>query len=489
MELKIVRDLLDRFNEKILYCHWKSNQHFSDALVGIDDLDILIDRNQYEEVVNIAHELGYKRFYIPNSRAYVGIEDFLGFDYETGKIIHLHLHSRLVVGEKHLKGFHLPIEEMILKNRIWNKESVAYFSSPYDELLLLIIRTGMKVRKRDFYKKSMLRGNTYKEFEWLKEQCLDFEEKISKEEWISERIKKVCIRCFNGDLSWINVYRMHKYLYKDIPCYSQGGLIHNTLERNIREFKRVILEIKKRYINSKYTLTRRRVATGGVIIAFLGSDGSGKSTTIEEIKKWLEKVMDVRYFYLGSGDGNSSVLRKPLKIAVNIAKKFGIIKKTENFNDSSLKQKEDVNRSKLGFARKMWIYTLSRERIKKLICAARCRIFGFVVLTDRYPQDEFDGLCDGPRLRGKKGIAAKIEEKSYRIAKLCPPDLCIKMIVSPEIAAKRKPGEIHVETSRNLTARVKNIKFSSRTKIIEINADQEQSKVWLDVKRAIWEII
>ena len=75
-ELKKIRYFLSLMNKGISYCHWKSNQHFADALKGVDDLDILIDRHQYAEVVNILNDLTFKRFYIPSARTYVGIEDW-----------------------------------------------------------------------------------------------------------------------------------------------------------------------------------------------------------------------------------------------------------------------------------------------------------------------------------------------------------------------------------------------------------------------------
>ena len=197
-ELQIVRQLIDQFNEKINYCHWKSNQHFGDALVGIDDLDILIDRTQYNQVIDILQELKYKRFYIPDARSYVGIEDYLGFDYETGKLIHLHLHSQLVVGEKHLKGYLLPIEYWVLKNRRWDEEHKAYLSSYHDELLLLILRLAMKVRKRDIIKKSLMGSSLKNEYEWLREKALDFDRYINNQEWLSDRIKKLIMEILNG---------------------------------------------------------------------------------------------------------------------------------------------------------------------------------------------------------------------------------------------------------------------------------------------------
>ena len=486
-DLAIVRLLLDRFDsEGINYCHWKSNQHFSDALIGVDDLDILIDRMQYGQVISILQELHYKHFYIPSARTYVGIEDYIGFDYEQGDLVHLHLHSQLVVGEKHLKGFHLPIEAEMLSHRRYNEEMGAYMSSYFDELLLLLLRAGMKVRRRDILKSNLITGSTKAEYDWLKGNCPDFLTQLEKNSWLTDRIKSSVTEIFNGKTTWVELTKLKHYLYTDLAPYSQGSGLHNTFMRNYREAGRVVLEVKKRYLHTKYTLTRRRPATGGVTIAFLGSDGAGKSSAIAEIRKWLYAFMDVRFFYLGSGDGNSSILRFPLKAGLKIAQKMGVVKTSNNFSDSKL---GEVKNEKLGRARKLWVFTLSAERIKKLRDANRCRLRGFVVLTDRYPQSEFDGLCDGPRLNGSTGIAAKKEMECFRIAKLCPPDLAIKLIVPPEVAVERKPGEINVETSRNLTERVKEIKFSDHTKCVEIDSAQEQKKVWLDIKRAIWDAI
>ena len=189
--LKIVTELISRFNEDgINYCHWKSNQHFEDALTGIDDLDILIDCSQYGQIMNILQELHYKHFYIPSARTYVGIEDFLGFDYEQGNLVHLHLHSKLVVGEKHLKGFHLPIESEVLSHRRFDEEHGVYMSSYFDELLLLILRTGMKVRKRDIIKSSLIKGSTKNEYNWLKERCPEFLAELGTVDWLTARIKE-----------------------------------------------------------------------------------------------------------------------------------------------------------------------------------------------------------------------------------------------------------------------------------------------------------
>ncbi|GHU73396.1 hypothetical protein FACS1894184_21250 [Clostridia bacterium] len=107
------------------------------------------------------------------------------------------------------------------------------------------------------------------------------------------------------------------------------------------------------------------------------------------------------------------------------------------------------------------------------------------MLTDRYLQSEFEGLCDGRRLKGKKGLASKSETKAFELAELCPPDLVFKMIVSPEIATKRKP-EINLYTNETLNERVKKIHFSDSTQSFLVDTDQEQNSVILEVKQKIW---
>lgn len=486
--LKKIRQLFDELNKSIIYCHWKSNQHFDNALVGVDDLDILIDRNQYEQLIEILGKLSFKHFYIPTVRSYPGIEDWLGFDEETGMIFHLHLHSKLCVGEKHLKGFCLPIEKAVLKNRVWDEDYKVYFSSPNDELLLLILRSAMKNRKRDVLKKSVIGNNSLNEFEWLKKNENEFIKSVSQYNWISERIKKDIEYLYLNGFKWLTLNKMKHHLYRDLAPYSLGSCFYNTTLRHMHELGRILLEIRKKYLKTNYSLLRRRSATGGVTIAFIGADGSGKSTVIQDINNWLIRVMDVRYFYLGSGDGKSSFFRFPLIIAKELAIKTKLIKKSNNFTENN-SSKNNNSKKRLKFIQKIWIYALSRERIHKLLKISRCRNRGFVVITDRYPQDEYDGLCDGRRLRNQKGIAASKETHLFELSKLIQPDLVIKLVISPEEAVRRKPKENDLETSKYLTDRIKNINFSDYTKKIIINAEKPYEQEIIEIKNQIWMII
>ena len=58
------------------------------------------------------------------------------------------------------------------------------------------------------------------------------------------------------------------------------------------------------------TVTGKRVAGRGLVVAFIGSDGSGKSTLTREMRAWLRYKLDVHGYYMGSGQGSTRLLDK-----------------------------------------------------------------------------------------------------------------------------------------------------------------------------------
>ena len=146
----MVRDLLDRLHERgIAYCHWKSNQHVLQGMLGETDLDVLVAKDRLVEMTEVLCQAGYKRFRAVPSSEYPAIEDYLAMDQSTGKLVHLHLHYRLVAGEPHLKGYRLPWESVVLSSRVFLGEHGIYTSCPEVEIILLIVRAALKLRMRD----------------------------------------------------------------------------------------------------------------------------------------------------------------------------------------------------------------------------------------------------------------------------------------------------------------------------------------------------
>ena len=102
--LSIAKSLIDWWNEQdVLYCHFKSNEHLLAGLNGDTDLDILMDPMHRKQGIAGLHKVGYKQFRSQMGAQYPQVEDWIGMDYETGRLSHIHLHYHLITGQKYIK--------------------------------------------------------------------------------------------------------------------------------------------------------------------------------------------------------------------------------------------------------------------------------------------------------------------------------------------------------------------------------------------------
>ena len=217
--IKRMIDCFEKYN--IDYCHWKSNEHLNDALNGDTDLDILFRPNQRDLLENALSEAGLKRFRATPLMQYNAIEDYIGFDKETSKIWHLHLHYRLTIGEKHLKGYTVPWTEHILSRRYIAISELGdiYCSNPADEYFLLLVRMALKLRWRDLGKK--IGSDDLVEIQWLNGKCKDEEVIEVAKKLIDEQVALEIEKLLNINLEGKNqLLRLQKKLRNKLRVYS-----------------------------------------------------------------------------------------------------------------------------------------------------------------------------------------------------------------------------------------------------------------------------
>ena len=442
--LKSIEKMLIAFEtNNIIYCHWKSNEHLEEALLGDTDLDILFLPEQRNKLDIILNECGLKRFRSLPLMQYNAIEDYIGFDKDTAKIWHLHLHYQMTLGEKHLKGYTItPWNSYILEHRQLDKLGI-YTSSCEIELVLLIVRIALKKRMRDFGKK--IGKDDLIEFVWLSNRVnFDLLLKFAKDMLDEQAAKEILEISKNGLRNKNQLSKLQRILRKDLKLFTGYSRISSRYMRTKREIFWLLGGVKRRLGIESVKANRRISPSGGCVVALLGCDGAGKSTTLAYVKKEFQKKLDVVTVYFGSGDGSSSLLRKPMKL---VAKRVGgkglghtVEKEYENKDKISLKAKM------YSFAKVLWAITLAQEKKAKLKKMTKARNASMLVLTDRYPQTKISGFSDGPLLTkystNTKGLMKKISEWEYNIYKSAyvnPPDLVIKLMVPTEIAISRKP--------------------------------------------------
>lgn len=493
--LKSIKEMLVALDENhILYCHWKSNEHLTAALNGDTDLDMLFLPTQRSKLECILNSCGLKRFHATPLMQYNAIEDYIGFDFETSKIWHLHLHYKITLGEKHLKGYTVtPWGVLIINNRIYSEQGI-YISCYEDELLLFFIRNALKFRWRDAIKK--ISSDDMKEMHWLLDRIDGTKFRKHAKEFLDEQSAEEII---NLDIEKLNkkvqLKRLQGVLRKRLKSFSGYSHIGSWWTRSRREWYWAIGALKRHAGWNMNVPYRRFSPSGGSVVAFLGSDGAGKSTTIAYVKKEFSKKIDVKTIYLGSGDGSSSILRKPMKMIARRVGGKGVGHAIEKEYDMHKKTKNGISlKARIyNFAKIIWAITLAKEKKKKLRQVTKARNAGMLVLLDRYPQVETPGFNDGPLLgrylengHGLLYCIAKWELGIYKSAAYNPPDMTIKLVVPTEVAIIRKP-EMTKEEIENKKKVVMAMELSPISHIIDTSV--ELTKSVGRVMNEIWQII
>lgn len=489
--LKSIHKVLEAFDRhSVLYCHWKSNEHLQEALSGDTDLDILFLPEQRALVDRVLNECGVKRFRSVPLMQYNAIEDYIGFDEDTIKIWHLHTHYRMTMGEKHLKGYTItPWGKHIINFRILDTSGI-YVSCPEVELVLLLSRMALKLRIRDFGQK--IGKDDMAEYYWLLERCNKKELYSHSVSMLGQNGAELLYKLCDGNLSKKNQLRqLRKNVLKELRCYTGYSSAGSRFMRTKREFFWLYGGIKRRLNMNSCTPYRRISPAGGSAIVFLGCDGAGKSTSLDYVKNELNKKIDVKTIYLGSGDGTSSLFRKPMKL---VAKKIGG-KGLGHAVEKEYRENKSISlKSRLySVAKLLWAVTLAHEKKSKLKEMTKARNNGMIVLVDRYPQTQNPGYSDGPLLTryltSKNGIKKRIAQWEFSIYKSAEnnmPDLMLKLTVPTEIAVERKP-EMTAEEINQKKKAVLAMNTALRVKEIDTSCPMNDSLRM--IMHEIWQII
>lgn len=481
--LRIALRLFDGWNKnQVRYCHWKSNEHLLEGLWGDTDLDILCDEKQTDLIEKVFRETGYLRLTSQFGSRYPGVEDWLGCDEETGRLIHIHLHYDIITGHQGMKEYSLQWTKLALETRILNETYDIYVIDPTLELILLYSRIGLKATREKINK---ARNNQFhlsvgdiKEIEYLR-PLVKFEKLKFLVEETFIKTSNTMISLFDNDLFDGHWYlALHHCCVTDLEKWNRKKGVNKIIDRLYYYFAIRFRIYFNAIFYEKFLVKKSLGKSRGVKIAFLGQDGAGKSTVTDEVKKWLGWKVDIRKYYLGSGDHYLS-WQKKLNGFLKRKNMFEILRKFISISDLS---------------------KLSRKVLKLTGEAERYTQEGGVAIFDRYPQIQYPGINDGPKIRialNNKRMPvfmrkyleylAGREEKNYRKASSFAPDLVIKMILPPEVSIERKPEEM-LESVKEKHEIIKNLTFAN-SEVLLIDATMDLNEELRMIHNAIWSCI
>lgn len=497
--LQVLRDLFARLNAAdIRYCHWKSNEHLGGSMTGATDVDVLFDRRDAQRLTQLlTQNASFKRFVVKPGRGYPGIEDYVGFDVDTGKLTHLHVHYQLTLGEKFLKGHRLPWEELYLSTRVRDETYGLYVADPHLEVVVLIVRAVMKLRARDYVLEAAGRGyfggGMLRELRWLVERVDPTRLREIGARLVGERAAQLLPLMLAGKRPTVAQLRaFRRSAVPQLHEYRLYGTADAIRQMTKREWSIIWWKLGNWYRGAA-TKSTRTVPQGGLFIAFLGADGAGKSTLTAAIAEWLAREVAVVTTYGGSGKGSASLPRRLLQ---GLAAMWRWASQARASARSGPSAPADRPRTGLrALARVFSIMALTSERRRRASQARRARGLGMIVLFDRLPQRQIPDLNDGPRLShwldrpaGLRRALARREQTAFQLTELTPPDLVVKLNVSAAVAALRKPETPPAQLRKGMEL-LRKLRYPPSTRVLEVNAELPFDQVLRQVQQAVWEAI
>lgn len=490
--LSALESVLNEFHRQtISYCYWKSSRRIQAVFEGEGDVDLLIARGDQHRAQAILLKSGFKLFPSVWYRDHPAVVSFLGYDESSGKLIHLHLHFRLIIGEPLLKNYRIPWEPVLLDRAVLHESYPIRILDGASEALLLVMRVCLELRRVDLV---VLQGwkRLVNKFEldraFLIEQVTPGALRAIATRLLDDESAELVAQAFYCKQPLHDQRHIFRRLRKCVAVHRS----YNSSEVRARSLGRTLLCIGGNLNKQLLIFPRpwsRRAPGGGCIIAFVGVDGSGKSTLVSVIKEWLGGKVDVMSTYFGTGDGKPSFWLWPFKRMMPLF--TWVLSHKPKPKCASHGPASGPNPGLIySVLLTVWALMVALDKWKKLIAARRSTNRGLIVLADRFPQDQILGFNDGPLLRRLRWVPAwlvGLEARAYSLARRVPPDLVIKLVVRQETTARREPGMDPIVIRERIAA-LQQLNFAG-ARVALVNAEQPLAEVIRAVKREVWNLI
>ncbi len=471
----------------IRYCHWKSNLRLDESLAGRTDLDLLVDRRHEAEFRRVLAEQGVKALADAPGKRFPGVEHQLGFDWQTGRLFHLHVHFQLVLGEQYVKNYLLPLEKVFLDSA--RLRSGVKVPAPELELIVLALRVLLKYRDRDGIKDILavhspgIPAHMLTELTWLMELIspLEFEKTLAA---VSDVIPPEAVR------QLLSVIREQPR--QGWRLLRLRSAVRQALRRCQRRSRAAAAAAYFGALWRKSRSGERQMGLpgGGMRIALVGVDGSGKSTLSQALTAWLSWKVDAHLLYLGS--------KQPSKRSQALYWLFRAARRSQTEMIRRLGESHLVARLAGGLKQRLLAghyLSIGADRYRRYRQGERLAREGSLVIFDRFP---FDAPLDGAEIaripvESPGSLARSIRREEALYARFQLPDFLILLETPAEVSAQRKPDHpLAVIRAKGaaLAALKQSLQQSAPAlRWLALDAARPLEEVLLAAKRAVWEAL
>lgn len=458
----------------VRHCQWKGAWKAERWSAGDGDIDLLVDRTARSRFESILAALGFRAAAADPAHAMPGVTSWFALDPAADRLIHVHAYSQLYVGRPWSTHYRLPIERAVLDLATPG----AWFSVPAVEfeLVLLVLHGTLRHGAGD-----VLRPG---DAEWLSALRMQVE-RLGGEtdpyvvaDLVAEHLPQIGLACFDRCRAALTASdRWHRLVARRelswrLRAFARrpgGGAWRRAFETRLPSFagKRALPR------------GRKRLMTGGAVIALAGTDGAGKSTCAQDLLHWLSAALRVRHAHLG---------RPPRRLGTLLA--GAALQTTRWFDQRRGRTTPSTLTAHLELLRRVGLaadrYALHRR-------VWRFAADGGLAICERYPLPEEHALV-GPsalqgvatRVRGRVAALLRRREAAY-YARLAPPDLVVVLRVSPTTAVRRKTDEPPAYVLGRANGSMA-IDWSGCDAVV-IDAERPLPEVVTDVRRVVWEAL
>ena len=412
-------------DQGLRYCQWKGHWSAHRWSAGRGDVDLLVDHDSNAEFRRLVGELGFKPALPAGARQIPGIESYYGYDPAVPRLLHLHVHYRLVVGDFWRTTYRIPIERAMLETS--GPGTLFRVPDPTFQYVVFVLRMMLLQRGRPL----LAVGARWRRSIQIQ---LDNLEGLTERQGLSTVLGRHlsaidlpffdrCVASLRGEAGALERALLPDQLHARLRPYARrppiAALLTAAADRLLPvELRRMLAD------------ERMRPAAGGTVVALVGGDGAGKSTAATELSNWLGTDFAATRGHLGNPP------RSLFTLAIG-----GLLKAEQQLN--RILRPVARPASYLGLLRYLCTARdcyLLHERLRRFAAE------GGVAICERYPVPQMRshvGPCIPDLLPAQPTrLAKKLEamEAGY-YGRIQAPDALLVLRLDPELAVLRKPDE------------------------------------------------
>jgi thymidylate kinase len=488
--LSKIKTLVEELNESgISYCHWKSNYLLAESLLGQTDIDLLIERKDANRFRRILSRLHFKPANTTDGETFPSVEHYYSLDQESGALVHVHAYFKVITGDSLTKNYHFPVEEMLLKNT----RMIGPVRVPAKSAELVVFTLRMMLKHTSLVEILLLARywkQVREEIDWLLEaenidESIDFLRCYLPN--LDPHLFSDCVAALNDPAPLYRRVILGNYLRSRLSFYGRS----TSLQARLKGIRKFSLMFFRRYARSQKSMVLRN---GGAVIAFVGSEATGKSTLIAETQDWLGEHFTAQQIHVGKPKSTLLTIIPNLFLPALRSIFPGARTTKIGLENQDRSTKPHKNFPLLFGIRSV---LLAYDRRSLLSRAFRQASNGSLVLCDRYPSLR-SGAPDSPQLshlapltgnHSSRHRLANIEARLYR--EIPSPDLVIFLTAPIEVTISRNAARSKNEPEsyvRRRHARSSNLEFG-KAQVYKINTDQPLDQTVLEVRKAIWSVL